>query len=90
MAELNEKELGGASGGSNGDASRMVPGTRYRCQVAGFYWGDTYASTPAYNALIGQSMDVIYNPGAQGQLHFQLVRGTTWMGWTNSQGFVLF
>ena len=89
MAELNEKELEGVSGGAGGDSYRMVPGSRYRCVVTGYYWGDTWPSTPAYNAIIGQVMDVVFNPGAQGQLHFQLVNGNTWMGWTNEQGFRL-
>ena len=77
MADIKEEELNEVSGGYN-----MIAYRPYTCQVTNIYWGNTFMTAGPYNALIGQIMQVVYNPGAQGQCKYQLVSGNTYMGWT--------
>ena len=96
MAEFNEKEknqvseaeLEEVSGGYN-PAGGMIPFQRYKCQVTGYYWGNTFQSVGPYNAVIGQVMQVYYNNGAQGPCKYVLENGGVAIGWTVWNNFAL-
>ena len=86
MAEfIKDEELEEVSGGYGG----MMPFQPYNCQVTGYYWGTTFMGGGPNTALIGQLMQVIYNPGAQGPCKYQLMRNGTYMGWTVAGNFRL-
>ena len=95
MAELNEKEnvqvdeelLKQIAGGMM--PNDLVPFAPYNCQLTGLYWTTTFAPYPPNNLLVGQVMQVVYNPGAQGICKYQLMRGGEYMGWTIRDNFTL-
>ena len=88
MAEVNNSELEGVSGGA-GFVQAMQPFVPYTCQLTGFYWGTTFMDGGPYDALIGQYMQVVYNNGAQGPCKYQLMRDGAYMGWTVGTNFRL-
>lgn len=76
MAELNEKELEGVSGGS------AMP-----CVVIGPYWGNCMRTTPSYNALCGQPnvFAEYVNTDRPEYCKYRLWRCNTAVGWTDRQ-----
>ena len=74
MAELNEKELEGVSGGG-------MP-----CMVVGPYWGNCMRTTPAYNALCYQPDLFVEYVQTQGDYcKYRIKRYGVDVGWTDRQ-----
>ena len=84
--KLDDEQLEGTAGGYGG---YMQPFVTYNCQLTGYYWGTTFMGGGPNTALIGQFMQVVYNPGAQGACHYQLMSGGQYMGWTVAGNFRL-
>lgn len=89
MAEVKEEKLDEVSGAGM-PVFAMQPFIPYNCVLTGWYWGTTFMQGGPYNALIGQTMQVVFNPGAQGDCKYQLMRGGEYMGWTVGTNFRLF
>ena len=72
MAELNEKDLEGVSGGA-------MP-----CALIGWYWGNCMRTTPAYNALCYQPDIFVEYVQTEGDFcKYRLIRYGQYVGWTD-------